>query len=182
MSQNPPEAVTKLLVMYQQHTSLLSTLNEVEGRYAKAKILNKPIIELSAERRRLSEQLQHISDTMTFSDPLVWIQYKYYAYQNDAQPITTMHDFRVHCSKPGYICTKRFEFLNKALIKYGFQNLSDKQAYDDALDLSELFRNKGLNALLKDELFMNKWNLYEYHREEGIVAKWKNYRSNKSTF
>lgn len=161
--------------MYQDYTSLLEDLNRVESQYAKATILNIESTELSIKQKQLTYQLQQLSDAMTFPDPLLWIQYKYYAYQDEAQPITTMHDFRIHCSKPGYICTKRFEFLNRSLINYGCSDLNSNQAYDDMLELSQLFKNKSLNRLLEDELFMNEWKSYEYYKEEGRVAKWQNF-------
>lgn len=175
MTPHIPKAVLDLLAMYKAYVLLLGEVSEIENRYAKAKLLNIDSTDLANTRQQLTRKLQHVSDSMTFSDPLVWIQYKYYAYQDDAQPITTLHDFRIHCSKPGYICTKRFAFVNDALTKHGYPDLKNEKSYDDTLELSQLFNNDSLNQLIENDAFMNEWKQYEYHEIDGRVAKWQNF-------
>ena len=110
---------------------------------------------------------------MTFDTPLVWVMYKFEAYQDEAQPIQTMHDFRLHCSKPGYICTKRFTFLNTHLCNNGQCPLADDERYPDKMLLSEIFPLLG--EIERDEVFVSIWRAHEYYQEDGIVKKWQDY-------
>ena len=114
---------------------------------------------------------------MTFDTPLVWVMYKFEAYQDEAQPIKTMHDFRLHCSKPGYICTKRFTFLNTHLCNNGQCPLTDDERYPDKMLLSEIFPL--LADIEQDEVFLSAWRAHEYYQEDGIVKKWQDYMDRK---
>ncbi len=103
------------------------------------------------------------------------MMYKFEAYQNEAQPIRTMHDFRVHCSKPGYICTKRFTFLNDQLESTGNSRLTDKGIYPDDMLLNEVFSNEQLGVLSGNADFSRLWNKYEFYKSGATAAKWENY-------
>ncbi len=169
-----PEVIT-LLGQYKEYKLKLQHLATTERQLTKAKILNTPTEALRATQHQLQQSLQRISNEMTFATPIIWIQYKYFAYQDEAQPILTLNDFRVHCSKPGYICTKRFTFLNESLKARNLTPLTDKQVFADSLDLAELCTNSSLMALVKDETFMKQWHGYEYHKAGERIAKWENY-------
>jgi hypothetical protein len=84
-----------------------------------------------------------------------------------------MHDFRLHCSKPGYICTKRFTFLNTHLCNNGQCLLTDDERYPDKMLLSEIFPLLG--EIEQDEAFLSSWRAHEYYQEDGIVKKWQDY-------
>jgi|SRR5687767_10114735 len=167
--------VSKLLLQYKKYKSVQSQLEETERRLAKAKVRGEDTKDLFAQQLKTQAKLQQISDSMTFANPLIWIQYKYYAYQKEAQPILTMNDFRIHCSKPGYICTKRFIFVNSELAAQGLPTLDDKQAFSDSLELSRLFDHAIMKKLLNDKNFIKTWNKYEYFTLQGKAAKWQNY-------
>ncbi len=100
--------------------------------------------------------------------------YKFRAYQNEPQPIADMNDFRVHCSVPGYICTKRFDFTNAELAARNRKNFTDEKAYPDEKSLVAAMLNDDVAALARDENFMKKWREREYFRDGGRVAKWEN--------
>ena len=119
------------------------------------------------------QDLQRISDEMTFANPVVWIMYKYKAYLGTSQAIADMADFRKHCSKPGYICTKRYQFLNKHLQSQGM-SLDDVALYPDKTNLPEVYQLPTLLNLLHNENFMAEWNKYEFNLENDRVAKWEN--------
>ena len=110
-----------------------------ERRLALAKLKNSDVEQVRIELDNLRHSQQQLSDAMTFDTPLVWVMYKFEAYQDETQPIRTMHDFRLHCSKPGYICTKRFIFLNAHLCINGQRPLTDSEQYPDEMLLSEGF-------------------------------------------
>jgi hypothetical protein len=164
--------VDHLLAMYETYKSCHEEQARAARALAKAKLRGEPAQDLEKDYKQLAQRLQSISDTMTFANPLVWAHYKFEAYADEAQPIRTMQDFRVHCSKPGYICTKRFTFINQSLRKQDLPTLGDTMAYADNQLLSEAFGV--LHMLSQDELFMQAWRMHEYYRRDGVVAKWEN--------
>lgn len=164
-------SVDELLEMYGRYGQLLAEQREVQKQLARVRLAGGDAGELAVQADALSTQLQELSDSMTFDTPQIWIAYKYRAYQDEAQPIATLHDFRMHCSKPGYICTARFEFLNDALARAEQARLSNRTAYADEMELSELLSSGVLDAL--DETTLETWREHEYYRDEaGRVAKW----------
>lgn len=165
--------VDKLLEMYKTYKQLAAGQSETTHRLAKARLKGGSIDQLENEHHRLSDKMQSISDAMIFPNPLVWALYKFEAYIDEAQPICTMQDFRLHCSKPGYICTKRFIFVNKELNQRGLLTLSDIIAYPDHESLATVF--KILDMLSQDNNFMKGWELHEYYKHDGMVAKWENF-------
>ena len=166
-------AVDKLLDMYDEYKALIAKIAAVERRLALAKLKNSGVEQIRIELDDLRHSQQQLSDNMTFDTPLVWVMYKFEAYQDEAQPIKTMHDFRLHCSKPGYICTKRFTFLNTHLCNNGQCPLTDNERYPDKMLLSEIFPLLG--EIEQDEAFLSSWRAHEYYQEDGIVKKWQDY-------
>jgi hypothetical protein len=169
------EATDKLLGMYQQYKQLDATKTTLSRQLARAKLKNQPYSDIAAQHHAVAQQLQAVSDAMTFASPLIWMMYKLEAYANEAQPIRTMQDFRQHCSKPGYICTKRFVFLDTILAQRQLPLLSDKVSYPDDALASAAYDTASLLSL--DDDFMRQWNNYEYHHLDGRVAKWENFPS-----
>ena len=166
-------AVDKLLDMYDEYKALIAKIAVVERRLALAKLKNSGVEQIRIELDDLRHSQQQLSDDMTFDTPLVWVMYKFEAYQDEAQPIRPMHDFRLHCSKPGYICTKRFTFLNTHLCNNGQCLLTDDERYPDKMLLSEIFPLLG--EIERDEVFVSIWRAHEYYQEDGIVKKWQDY-------
>lgn len=168
--------VTKLLEAYGRYKALLTQQQKVSSKLAKQKLKGDVSPANQASFDQLTNELQQVSDSMTFASPTVWVRYKYEAYRDEAQPIRTMHDFRMHCSKPGYICTKRFLFVNEQLASRHLPLLTDAKAYKDETSLSELLSGDVFAELEHDEDFMDMWATYEYHKDDGRVAKWENYQ------
>ena len=166
-------AVDRLLDMYDEYKTLTAKIAAAERRLALAKLKNSGVEQIRIELDDLRHSQQQLSDDMTFDTPLVWVMYKFEAYQDEAQPIQTMHDFRLHCSKPGYICTKRFTFLNTHLCNNGQCPLTDRKQYPDEMLLSEIFPLLG--EIEQDEVFVSIWRAHEYYQEDGIVKKWQDY-------
>ena len=171
-------AVDKLLDMYDEYKTLTAKIAAAERRLALAKLKNSDVEQVQTKLDGLRRDQQQLSDTMTFDTPLIWVMYKFEAYQDEVQPILTMHDFRLHCSKPGYICTKRFIFLNAHLCSNGQSSLMDRKQYPDEILLSEIFPLLG--EIEQDEVFLSNWRAHEYHQEDGAIKKWQNYKPNNS--
>lgn len=171
-------AVDKLLDMYDEYKTLTAKIAAAERRLALAKLKNSDIEQAQIELDVLRRDQQRLSDIMMFDTPLVWVMYKFEAYQDEAQPIRTMHDFRLHCSKPGYICTKRFIFLNAHLCSNGQRPLIDSKKYPDEMLLSEIFSLLG--EIEQDKVFLSNWRAHEYYQEDGAIKKWQNYTPSSS--
>lgn len=171
-------AADKLLDMYDDYKTLAAKITAAERRLALARLKNSDIEQAQTKLDVLRRDQQQLSDDMTFDTPLVWVMYKFEAYQDEAQPIQTMHDFRLHCSKPGYICTKRFIFLNAHLCSNGQRPLTDSKKYPDEMLLSEIF--PPLGEIEQDEVFLSNWRAHEYYQEHGAIKKWQDYTPSSS--
>lgn len=171
-------AVDRLLDMYDEYKTLAAKITAAERRLALAKLRDSGVKQIQIELDDLRHSQQRLSDTMTFDTPLIWVMYKFEAYQDEAQPIRTMHDFRLHCSKPGYICTKRFIFLNAHLCSNGQRPLTDSKKYPDEMLLSEIFPL--LSEIERDKNFLSNWRAHEYYQEDGATKKWQDYKPNNS--
>lgn len=170
--QSTERSVTTLLSQYEDYKLLLHQQSQVARRLAKAKLRSDDVTSQQTQYDQLSAELQSLSDAMKFDSPTIWVLYKYNAYKNEAQPIVTMQDFRVHCSKPGYICTKRYTFVNTMLTYRGMANLTDETAYPGTTVLDEIA--SVFQLLEADEMFMELWREREYHTVDGRTAKWEN--------
>lgn len=169
------KAVDQLLAMYDEYKAVQAQEAHLSTKLAKAKLKNLTADMTQAEYNDVKQELQKIADDMTFANPIIWMLYKYEAYQHEAQPIRTMHDFRLHCSKEGYICTKRFRFLNKQLKKVESVPLTDIAYYPDDMIVAEVAGSWPLHTLMESASFSELWWKYEYYTADGRVAKWENY-------
>jgi len=169
------QATAQLLEMYEEYKRLAREIAEFSTQLARAKILGTATDIDKQRYAKMTDQLQDISDEMTFAHPLIWIGYKYEAYKNETQPIRTMKDLRVHCNKEGYICTKRFSFLNDQLQKHHLPPLSNRDQYPEDVSLGDVMQDMALRTLCDDEKFLTLWQSYEFFKKEGAAAKWQNY-------
>lgn len=181
--------VEHLLRQYHEYLAASQAIDQLKDKQMKVAIelgavkgvsfstvLQQCPAEIAAINRDLEiaeQDLRRISDEMTFANPVVWMMYKFKAYAGTSQAITDMADFRKHCSKPGYICTKRYKFLNQQLQQRGV-DLDDLSAYPDDMSLEKAYKIPAILALAQNEDFMTQWNRYEYHLDNGRVAKWEN--------
>lgn len=161
-----------LLGMYEEYKHIAEEQQSLASQLTKAKLKKQPSDELQSLYDHASREMQSISESMTFASPLVWMMYKFEAYQQEAQPIRTIQDFRLHCTKPGYICTKRFEFVNAELGRRQLAPLSDRESYSDDMLLCDTY--DAVLPLMADDAFMDTWDEREYYKIDGRVAKWEN--------
>lgn len=161
-----------LLAQYAIYKKLSSRQAALARELAKAKLTGTATQSLVKRHEHITADMQAVSDAMTFASPLVWALYKYEAYAHESQPVRTMNDFRLHCSKPGYICTARFTFVNKHLRARSLPTLVDTATYPDSQPLTAAF--PVLHALSQDDVFMRQWQSHEYYKSGDRVAKWEN--------
>ena len=169
--------VDGLLKAYATYKELLQAEAGLSMKRARQKIIGVVDPKLASDHEIIKQKLQSLSESMTFANPFVWIMYKFEAYKNEAQPIRTMRDFRIHCSKEGDICTKRFAFVNEQLTSGGQRSLLDTRYYEDSILIDELIKEKAMQELVNNSVFMETWRRYEYNTDAGKVAKWNNYIS-----
>lgn len=172
------QAVDALLAHYRQYQDYQAEVARLERTLAKQKLRGESTEATTRQLREQQAAIDKLSDAMTFATPRIWVMYKYEAYQDEAQPIATMHDLRLHCAKPGYICTKRMNFLNEYLIDHGQVPLSDDVRYPDDMRLDAIYAE--LAALESDESLLADWQAHEYFREDGVVKKWQRYKAKSS--
>lgn len=169
------QEVDGLITAYKKYKQLVQDEAVLSSSLAKQKILGVVDEKLSEKRSVIQQKLRDLSDSMTFSHPFVWILYKFEAYKDEAQPIRTMRDFRIHCSKEGDICTKRFAFVNERLERAGRRTLRDSEYYGDAMLLDALIEDNSLLELVSDSEFVRLWGTHEFNIDNGRVAKWESY-------
>jgi len=121
------------------------------------------------------EEKSKIGDAMTYSDPIVWMMYKFKAYQESDHEIKTLDDLKHHSLEHGGICEKRFIFLTKEIQNRYGKNIKDIDEFSPLLTLDTFCRTAILNDLIKIKDFIKTWQKYEYHTESHRVAKWENY-------
>lgn len=170
------QEVGRLLGQYQEYKQLLVDRQALSSSLAKQKLQGEAAQEDEDQYVRLGNQLQTLSESMVFASPSIWMRYKNEAYADESQPILTLHDFRMHCSKPGYICTKRFLFLNAQLKQQNLPVLNDARTMDDGTLLADLVASDVFATLENQEGFMDRWGAYEYNKVDGRVAKWENFK------
>ncbi|MDP3771281.1 MAG: hypothetical protein Q8R16_03200 [bacterium] len=120
--------------------------------------------------RLLERDRDQIADAMTFANPLIWIMYKDRAYRGTSQAIRDWAAFKLHCAPEGYICGKRFRFLERHL--QDTRSIAFATAFADHMPLAEVCTQPLIIGLLDDRGCMETWEQQEYHRTDGAVTKW----------
>lgn len=113
-----------------------------------------------AKGRQLDREC--LNQIMLFPDPVIWILYKFLAYQGTKTAINTLGDLRKHCDHG--ICQKRWLFLNEHVPEIILQDPTTKL---------ETIAKYLLQLPLSEQLFI-KWKSCEYNGVSGI-KKWNNY-------
>ena len=163
------KVVKRLLLQYNEYCDLLRIIDSLNRDLVLAKI-NKKLVQVKSLEKEIkicNNQLNRISDEMSFKDPITWIRYKYYAYKGTSSDISTLSDLVNHCLPESYICTKRFKYLSRY---FDFSKIKGDT------NLIKMISNKKLKMLNKNYDFMIGWQKYEYNIKSGIISKWKNFK------
>ena len=186
-------AVDALVKQYHQDLALIAQINDVQSqRMATAARISKEqniplrnvlanqslysaFATLATKEEGLKAEQQLLWDSMFYANPVIWIMYKYQAYQGGNNEISTVYDLKRHCEPRDYIGTKRFHFLNTYLISQQKAPLTDTALYPDDMRLPLLYESESMTGLVNDTAFMKLWSEHEFYKRKGKVAKWKNY-------
>jgi hypothetical protein len=136
-----------------------TTQNQVDRLIALYKVYK--IVESTGEQGLL----EHVSDIMRFDTPLVWLAYKFLAYQDTKQAINTIEDLRMHCSDPEDLCAKRFHFVEEIIDTIPNNEL-----------ISFAWENTEVASALRSKDLVDAWRTYEFFETNGHICKWQNDR------
>ena len=123
-------------------------------------------------KRELRKELEQIGESMKFQNPLIWLSYKYSAYQNEpGKELSTLHDLIAHCKVDG-ICHRRFDAINLYLRrKYDGKDMTSSAFMDQSMSLLDVGKDSKFIDMCLDKEFMNIWSEHENSKS----GKWKDY-------
>lgn len=151
-----------------QEVSLLTVLQQNN---------NEELEKIDVKIKIAKQDLQRVSDEMSFANHIIWLMYKYQAYKGASNEIATLGALRRHCSPIDYICTKRFQYLQTYLLEHNAIDINDESEFLDNMPLDDLIQQEMIVSLLNDLKFLELWKSYEYHISDSTIAKWKNFVS-----
>jgi hypothetical protein len=181
-------AVARLLAQYQEYLALdemvKSTAESYEQSllaYAKEQNISLPevlrkieehssLATLQQEKLRYERMRNRVADEMTFPTPEVWIRYKATAYKNTDKEIATWGDFVQHCSPQGYICTKRFAFLQQVVREHLHIEITEIAKDTPLLNVCDA---SWLADIQQQQDLMTTWQEHEFFMKDNRVAKWQ---------
>ena len=182
-------AVERLLAQYREYLALVQTIEQARSQKLAhvAEISTAqgiPIGDILAHEdthdalrddarviHLLEQDRDQLSDDMTFANPLIWIMYKDRAYRGTSQEIRDWEAFKRHCAPDGYICGKRFRFLEQHLQRT--RGIALASAFPDRMPLRDICGQPLVMGLLDDRGCMTTWTHQEYLRSDGLVDKWE---------
>lgn len=190
--------VDSLLAAYEQYKTLSSQIasGATASEAPKFSLFAKPGVMQNLDPvAEAKKRLEKIGDGMKFQNPLIWLTYKFEAYKNEEEPLTTVADLIAHCKVDG-ICHRRFDAINAYLRErhegrdlvgpdisswsftqkalYRLRLLLDGRKYAlvaPKLHLEELAKDRRFIALCFDLSFQTKWSRHE----NDAAGKWKHY-------
>jgi len=121
------------------------------------------------------ETKNRIGAEMFFSNPIVWLAYKYTAYKDTNHAIVTIADMRKHSLDHEGICTKRWHFLSDELRKHTNLDLDKLAKEHPDMTIPEVIAEPVLQELIASKSFNTSWTQYEHFTDGKRVAKWENY-------
>jgi hypothetical protein len=127
------------------------------------------------------DEKKRIGDKMFFPNPVVWILYKYRAYQGTNHSLNTWEDLITHSMSHDGICKKRLQFLTHAIRACTGIDLLNPEELSRSMPLNAVATHNALDAILKSPSYSEQWNFHEYYCEDGKVAKWKVYTCDEET-
>jgi hypothetical protein len=118
---------------------------------------------------------QRISDEMRFADPIVWILYKYHAYQGTHHALSTWGELIAHSRGHDGICGKRLRWLERKVASYGVEIMKE-ESIPLRSSLLEVAALPMIEQIASDNECMTEWRQYEYEEYDGNVAKWHSFQ------
>ncbi|MEN9552137.1 MAG: hypothetical protein RI935_514 [Candidatus Parcubacteria bacterium] len=170
--------VDALLLAYKNYKELDAQIASglILSEKPKFNLLGKPGVmqnldPLAEAKKRLDE----IGNGMKFQNPLIWLIYKYEAYQHEDKPLKTVADLIAHCEVDG-ICHRRFDAINRYLReKHNGGDITNLAFVSPETSMEDLAKDKRFIAICFDLSFQTKWSRHENDR----AGKWKHYAFDK---
>ena len=167
--------VGALLKAYETYKSLSSQITSDVDVPAAPKFsfgINQGKMQNFDPKRELRQEIERVSESMKFQNPLIWLGYKYSAYQNEpGKELFTLHDLIAHCKVDG-ICHRRFDAINLYLRrKYEGKDMTSSAFMDQSMSLLDVGKDSRFIDMCLDKEFMKVWS----EHENSQSGKWKDY-------
>lgn len=127
------------------------------------------------QRATTTEEKQRISNSMFFADPIVWMKYKFLAYQGTKSALNTWGDLIDHSLGHDGICGKRLNWLVEKARFINVDILSESVLARKML-IDEVVKTDLILEISNSELLMKEWCQYEFYKDGGQNKKWANYQ------
>lgn len=151
--------------------SVTRILNDAERDDA---VRNLLLLYRHYRRAWFASSKKKIGDSMFFADPIVWIRYKYEAYQGTNQALVTWQDLVQHSFSHDGICGKRLHWLVAQIAQTGVDILSPEVIpLHTSLDVVATL--PCIRSVSCSPEAMAAWTAYEYYVEQGVPKKWSQY-------
>lgn len=168
--------VKSLLSMYTRYKDLASQL------VSEATPATAPKFSFASNRGKMQnldpkgaikKELERVGEAMKFQNPLIWLTYKYLAYQDEpGKALTTLRDLIVHCEVDG-ICHRRFDAINLYLRrKYGGKDMRSPSFMAPTMNLSDVGLDARFVGMCLDPEFAKMWS----EHENSQSGKWREYK------
>ncbi len=169
--------ITSLLEAYLKYKNLSQQINsgtvteETKPKFSLFK--NSGKMQNLDPLAKAKKELDQIGESMKFQNPLIWIGYKYQAYQNEpGKTLNTLYEIREHCKVDG-ICFRRFDAINSYLRrKNNGKDLNSQDFLNGETSLEEVSQDSRFISMCQDKDFMRLWT----ENENDKAGKWKNYK------
>ena len=180
-------SVERLIAQYKEYCCLEAQEHEVKEKYQEkiislAKTQGKSVREIIEENSDaelyawkqaqdlIKKMRERVADEMTFPLPEIWMRYKALAYQGSDKEIRTWGEFMQHCQPSGYICTKRYAFLHKAVQEREGVAIHELPAQTPLIVMCDA---PWLREIQEDDKCMSMWLAHEFFMKDNQVAKWQ---------
>lgn len=167
--------VESLLAMYVKYKSLAMELASEVTPVATLKFSfgsNQGKMQNFDPKREIRKELEKTGEVMKFQNPLIWLTYKYLAYQDEpGKTLTTLRDLIAHCEVDG-ICHRRFDAINLYLRrKYDGKDMRSASFMNPTIGLIDVGQDIRFIDMCLDQEFISTWSNYE----NSQLGKWREY-------
>lgn len=167
--------VKNLLAMYAKYKSLASQLASEADPAAAPKFRfgsNLGKMQNFDPKIEIKKELENVGEAMKFQNPLIWLNYKYLAYQDEpGKALLTLRDLITHCEVDG-ICHRRFDAINLYLRrKYGGKDMKSSSFMAPAMSLADVGQDARFIDMCLDQEFAKLWS----EHENSPSGKWREY-------
>lgn len=129
-------------------------------------------------KREIRKELEKVGEAMKFQNPLIWLTYKYFAYEHEvgeegeSKFIKNVGKLVWHCATKGDICHRRFDAINLYLRrKHNGKDMRSASFVNPDTTLDVVGQDQRFIDMCLDQEFMSMWS----NHENSQLGKWREY-------